>query len=80
MAHDLNNALTGILGRAQLALGQSTDERITRHLKIIEQTALDAAQTVLRLQELAHTLKINRVNDSKPQAEGKTSPPTTANQ
>ena len=57
IAHDLNNDLTGILGRAQLALGQSKDDKIARHLKIIEQTTLGASQTVLRLQELAHSLR-----------------------
>ncbi len=57
IAHDLNNSLTGILGRAQLALGQSKDEKVTRHLKIIEQSSLEAAQSVLRLQDLAHSLR-----------------------
>jgi signal transduction histidine kinase len=57
IAHDLNNALTGILGRAQLALGQSRDEKITRHLRLIEQSALDAAQVVLKLQEFACSLR-----------------------
>jgi len=53
IAHDFNNMLTGILGRAQLALDQVKDPKVERHLKLIEQATLDAAQIVRRLQDFA---------------------------
>ncbi|MDO8688208.1 MAG: ATP-binding protein, partial [Dehalococcoidales bacterium] len=51
IAHDFNNMLTGILGRAQLALDQVQDPKVERHLKLIEQATLDAARIVRRLQD-----------------------------
>lgn len=51
VAHDFNNILAAILGRAQLALDDATDERVRKGLKIIEQAALDGAKTVRRLQD-----------------------------
>jgi len=51
VAHDFNNILAAILGRAQLALDDATDEQVRKGLKIIEQAALDGAKTVRRLQD-----------------------------
>lgn len=53
VAHDFNNMLSVILGRAQLALGITKDPRMVRDLRIIEQSALDGAKTVRRLQDFA---------------------------
>ena len=53
VAHDFNNMLSVILGRAQLALGTAKDPRIVRDLRIIEQSAIDGAKTVRRLQDFA---------------------------
>ena len=53
VAHDFNNILAIILGRAQLALEDVTDDKLRKGLQIIEQTALDAARTVRRLQDFA---------------------------
>jgi PAS domain S-box-containing protein len=53
VAHDFNNILAVILGRAQLALEDVKDAKLKKDLKIIEQTALDAATTVRRLQDFA---------------------------
>jgi PAS domain S-box-containing protein len=53
VAHDFNNILSVILGRAQLALADAKDEKAIRSIQIIEQTALDAAAMVRRLREVA---------------------------
>lgn len=53
VAHDFNNMLSIILGRAQLALAIARDPKVARHLQIIEQTATDGAKTVRRLQDSA---------------------------
>jgi signal transduction histidine kinase/ActR/RegA family two-component response regulator len=54
VAHDFNNTLAGILGRAQLLLRTTNDpEKITRGLDIIIKTAEDGAKTVKRIQDFA---------------------------
>jgi PAS domain S-box-containing protein len=53
VAHDFNNILSVVLGRAQLALADVKDEKARRSIEIIEQTALDAAAMVRRLREVA---------------------------
>jgi PAS domain S-box-containing protein len=53
VAHDFNNILAIVLGRAQLALEDVKDEKLKKDLQIIEQTAIDAASTVRRLQDFA---------------------------
>ncbi len=53
VAHDFNNVLAIILGRAQLALEDTKDPKVRRALEIIEQTSLDASKTVRRLQDFA---------------------------
>jgi signal transduction histidine kinase/ActR/RegA family two-component response regulator len=53
VAHDFNNTLAGILGRAQLLLRTSDTEKITRGLNIIIKTAEDGARTVKRIQDFA---------------------------
>jgi signal transduction histidine kinase/FixJ family two-component response regulator len=53
VAHDFNNTLAGILGRAQLLLRTNDSEKITRGLNIIIKTAEDGAKTVKRIQDFA---------------------------
>ncbi|HKO95629.1 MAG TPA: response regulator [Pyrinomonadaceae bacterium] len=53
VAHDFNNTLAGILGRAQLILRTNDPEKIERGLKIIIKTAEDGAKTVKRIQDFA---------------------------
>ena len=53
VAHDFNNALAAVLGRTQLLLRSATDERQRRNLEVIETAALDAAETVRRIQTFA---------------------------
>jgi len=53
VAHDFNNTLAGILGRAQLLLRTNDLEKITRGLNIIIKTAEDGAKTVKRIQDFA---------------------------
>lgn len=53
VAHDFNNTLAGILGRAELMLRRTTDPETERGLSIIIKAAGDGAQTVKRIQDFA---------------------------
>jgi signal transduction histidine kinase/CheY-like chemotaxis protein len=54
VAHDFNNTLAGILGRAQLLQAHSNDAKeVERGLDIIIKTAKDGAHTVKRIQDFA---------------------------
>ncbi len=53
VAHDFNNTLAGILGRAQLLQRTGDAEKIKRGLDIIIKTAEDGAKTVKRIQDFA---------------------------
>jgi len=53
VAHDFNNTLAGILGRAQLLLDTKDPKRIESGLNIIIKTARDGAKTVKRIQDFA---------------------------
>ena len=53
VAHDFNNTLAGILGRAQLLQRTNDPEKIKRGLEIIVKTAEDGAKTVKRIQDFA---------------------------
>jgi PAS domain S-box-containing protein len=53
VAHDFNNALTAILGRAQLMRRQVQDESLMHNLDVIQTAAEDAAATVRRIQTFA---------------------------
>jgi GAF domain-containing protein/DNA-binding response OmpR family regulator len=69
VAHDFNNTLTIILGRARLLLSATQDPELRRKLQVIEKAALDGAQTVRRIQEFTRmrrarpfqALDLNRV-------------------
>ena len=52
VAHDFNNVLGSILGRAQLLKAQLHDPVFLKHVEIIEQAAQDGAETVRRIQEI----------------------------
>jgi signal transduction histidine kinase/ActR/RegA family two-component response regulator len=53
VAHDFNNTLAGILGRAQLLLATKDPAKIENGLKIIIKTAKDGAKTIKRIQDFA---------------------------
>lgn len=53
VAHDFNNTLAGILGRAELMLRKTSDPETRRGLEIIVQSAKDGAGTVKRIQDFA---------------------------
>lgn len=53
VAHDFNNTLSGILGRAQLLQRTDDPEKVQRGLEIIIKTAEDGAKTVKRIQDFA---------------------------
>ena len=53
VAHDFNNVLAVVVGRAQLLQRQIEAPELRRQLKIIEHVAQDGAQTVRRIQEFA---------------------------
>ena len=63
VAHDFNNILSIIIGRAQLALEDTKDPGVVNALQIIEETGLDGAQTVRRLQDFAR-VRIDQDFDS----------------
>jgi signal transduction histidine kinase/PAS domain-containing protein len=51
VAHDFNNLLAAVLGRTQLLLQSIHEPGFRRQLEVIEQAALDGAETVRRVQE-----------------------------
>jgi signal transduction histidine kinase len=51
VAHDFNNILGAILGRAQLLLEKIKDAGARKGVEVIEKAALDGAETVRRIQE-----------------------------
>jgi signal transduction histidine kinase len=53
VAHDFNNVLAVVIGRAQLLQRQIEAPDLRRQLAIIEHVAQDGAQTVRRIQEFA---------------------------
>lgn len=53
VAHDFNNTLAGILGRAQLLQRTDNLQKIRRGLDIIIRSAEDGAKTVKRIQDFA---------------------------
>ncbi|MBI5380088.1 MAG: response regulator [Nitrospirae bacterium] len=53
VAHDFNNILTAILGRAQVLRPLLEDPLLVRGVEIIERLAWDGARTVRRIQEFA---------------------------
>ena len=53
VAHDFNNSLAAILGRAQLLRRQTRDDALVRNIEIIQTAAEDAAATVRRIQTFA---------------------------
>jgi signal transduction histidine kinase/ActR/RegA family two-component response regulator len=53
VAHDFNNTLAGILGRAQLLLNTKDPVRLEAGLQLIIKTAKDGAKTIKRIQDFA---------------------------
>lgn len=53
VAHDFNNSLASILGRAELMIKHTDDPKIKRGLEIIAKSARDGAKTVRRIQDFA---------------------------
>jgi signal transduction histidine kinase/ActR/RegA family two-component response regulator len=53
VAHDFNNSLASILGRAELMMKHTDDPRMRRGLEIIAKSARDGARTVRRIQDFA---------------------------
>ncbi len=53
VAHDFNNVLSAILGRAQMLKNQSPEADTKHSIEVIEKAALDGANTVRRIQEFA---------------------------
>jgi signal transduction histidine kinase/ActR/RegA family two-component response regulator len=53
VAHDFNNTLAGILGRAELMMRKVDDAETKRGLEIIIKSAKDGAGTVKRIQDFA---------------------------
>jgi signal transduction histidine kinase/CheY-like chemotaxis protein len=53
VAHDFNNCLAVICGRAELMLKYTSDQKMRRGLELIVQSARDGAKTVKRIQDFA---------------------------
>lgn len=53
VAHNVNNTLTGILGRAQLILRNSSDPKVEAGLELIIKSAEDGAHIIRRIQDFA---------------------------
>jgi signal transduction histidine kinase/CheY-like chemotaxis protein len=53
VAHDFNNCLAVIRGRAELMLKYTSDPKMRRGLELIVQSARDGAKTVKRIQDFA---------------------------
>lgn len=53
VAHNLNNSLTVIQGRAQLLLMRATDEATSKSLEVITRAVSDSAQTLRRMLDFA---------------------------
>jgi signal transduction histidine kinase/CheY-like chemotaxis protein len=53
VAHDFNNCLAAICGRAELMLKYTSDPKIRRGLELIVKSARDGAKTVKRIQDFA---------------------------
>jgi signal transduction histidine kinase/DNA-binding response OmpR family regulator len=71
VAHDFNNTLAIIIGRAEVLLNSTEDVQAQRQLNVIIKVALDAAQTVKRIQEFTrmrrarpfHPVDLNQIVD-----------------
>ncbi|HEU4594983.1 MAG TPA: ATP-binding protein, partial [Pyrinomonadaceae bacterium] len=63
VAHDFNNTLAGILGRAQLLMRTEDPEKIKQGLRVIVKSAEDGAKTVKRIQDFARQ---RRARDLEP--------------
>jgi signal transduction histidine kinase len=59
-AHHLNNLLTIVVGRVQLVLRSTDDERVLRPLTIVERAAKDGAEVVRRLQQFSRMRQITQ--------------------
>jgi CheY-like chemotaxis protein len=70
IAHDLNNSLSAILGRAQL-LQQSlhNQQKLRSGLKIIEKAASDATETIKKIQQCTRSTKEAEVTSNLSTAE-----------
>ena len=53
VAHDFNNCLASIRGRAELMLKYTSDQKTRRGLELIVKSACDGAKTVKRIQDFA---------------------------
>jgi signal transduction histidine kinase/CheY-like chemotaxis protein len=53
VAHDFNNCLAAISGRAELLLKYTSDPKMRRGLELMVQSARDGAKTVKRIQDFA---------------------------
>lgn len=58
VAHDFNNALAAIIGRAQLLGRLIQDATLATHLDVIQTAAADAAATVRRIQTFARQPRV----------------------
>lgn len=53
VAHNFNNALAAVIGYTQLAMPKVNDPNVEKYLKVVEQSAKDAARMVERIQNFS---------------------------
>ncbi len=62
IAHNFNNVLAVIVGYTQLALPKVHDPDVEHYLRVVEQSAKDAANMVKRIQSFSHRSAAKEVN------------------
>src|SRR6185312_12246285 len=62
VAHNLNNSLTVIQGRAQLLLMNSKDEAAAKGLKVITKAVEEGSQTLRRILEFARRDSVDEIS------------------
>jgi signal transduction histidine kinase len=58
VCHSFNNSFTGILGHTQLALDIVQDEKVKRHLDLVEHSTAEATEIIHKLQDFSQDLPV----------------------
>lgn len=61
VAHDINNIIGGILGRVQLVRAQVDDPKTQKSLSVVEQLALEGADTIRCIQEFSTSARYKQL-------------------
>ncbi len=61
VAHDINNIIGGILGRVQLLRAKVDDQNVRRGLAVVEELALEGADTIKCIQEFSTSARYKQL-------------------